>query len=77
MKLAKNLGKYKQHPEAKIICFPYPCYHPKTMGDILKNVQKNSTAEVIWLMAMKMRLKMKCRSYRYDVNTGRPRHGHK
>ena len=26
---------------------------------------------------MKMRLKMKNRSLRYDINTPRPRHGHK
>ena len=33
--------------------------------------------EVIWLMAMKMRLKMKNRSNIYDINGPRPGHGHK
>ena len=28
-------------------------------------------------MTMKMRLKMKNRSQRYDINRSRPRHGHK
>ena len=28
-------------------------------------------------MAMKMRLKMKNRSHRYDINIPRPRYGHK
>ena len=30
-----------------------------------------------WLMTMKMRLKMKKRSHRYDINRPRPRNGHK
>ena len=33
--------------------------------------------EDIWLMTMKVRLTMKNRSHRYDVNRPRPRHGHK
>ena len=33
--------------------------------------------EVIWLMTVKIELKMKNRSYWYDVNRPRPRHGHK
>ena len=33
--------------------------------------------EVIWLMAMKMRLKMKNRSHRYDINRPRFRDEHK
>ena len=31
----------------------------------------------IWLMTMKMRLKMKYRSHRYNINKTRPRYGHK
>ena len=33
--------------------------------------------EIIWLMTMKMRLKMKNRSHIYDIYRPRPRHGHK
>ena len=33
--------------------------------------------KVIWLKAMKMRLKIKTTLYRYGVNRPRPRHGHK
>ena len=84
MKLAKNQAKAKQHPEAellplKIIPF-FTCYHPKIIGDILKNLQKNKyfyLNEVISLMKMKMRLKMKNRSQRYDINRPLPRHGPK
>ena len=32
---------------------------------------------MIWLILMKMRLKIKNRSHRYDINKLRPRHGHK
>ena len=32
---------------------------------------------VMWLMTMKMRLKIKSKSQRYDINWPKPRHGHK
>ena len=45
LKFAKNQAKAKQHLDAelcnlKIIRFLHPRYHPKIIGDILKNVQK-------------------------------------
>ena len=42
----------------QIICFLYPCYHTKILGDILKNVQKTVESDVTKLMLMRMRLKM-------------------
>ena len=30
----------------------------------------------MWLMAMKIRLKIKSRSHRYDINGPKPGHGH-
>ena len=33
--------------------------------------------KVIWLITMKVRLKVKNRSHRYDINRPRPRHEHK
>ena len=53
----------------KIIRFLYPRYHPKIIGNTLKNVQKTSTPVkwVYMIMTMKVRLKMK----------NRPIHGHK
>ena len=51
------------------------------MGDILKNVQKTSASVLMRLpisfMTMKMRLKIKNRSQRCDINRPRPRHGPK
>ena len=52
----------------------------KKMGDIVKSVQKTEHVclnEVIWLMTMEMRTKMKNRSHRCDINRPRSRHGHK
>ena len=60
--MAKNQAKAKQQPETKpLLCFLHPCYHPNIIGDTLKNVVKKK--EFIWLMTMKMRLKMKNRSH--------------
>ena len=44
--MARNYANAKQQPEAellllKIIHIPHPRYHPKTIGHILKNKQKN------------------------------------
>ena len=55
----------------------HPRYHPKMIGDILKNKQKNKCVfihKIIRLIIMKMKIKMKNRSYRDDIN--RPRSGH-
>ena len=54
--------------------------HPKIIGYILKNKQKNKyvcTHETIRLNLMKMKMKMKNRSHRYDINKLRFRHEHK
>ena len=60
-----------------MICFFDPCYYSKIIRDILKNVQKTSASVLVRLMTMKMRVKMKNRSQRYDLNRLRSRHGHK
>ena len=60
----------------KIIRFLYPRYHPKYNSRYSKKCTKNKCFylnEVIWLMRMKMRLKMKNSLHRCDIN----RHGHK
>ena len=61
----------------KIIHILHPRYGPKIMGDILKVKQKNMRAcihEIIKLIIMKM--KMKNRSHRYNINKPGSRHGH-
>ena len=59
--------------------------HPKIIGNILKNNEKNeqvSIPEIIRLIVMKIKMKMKNGSRIYDINLGtrknraRSRHGH-
>ena len=65
----------------KIIRILHPCYHRKIIGHIIKNKQTNKCVciqEIIWLIIMKMKIKMKKRSHRYTTYI-RPtsRHGDK
>ena len=57
-KARPKLGKFKQKLSntlrlnfryLKIIRFLHPCYHPKIIGDILKNVQKISASVLMTL----------------------------
>ena len=63
----------------KIIHFLHSCYHPKLCEMFKKCVKKKCVCfnDIIWLIIMKMRLKMKIGSHRYDINRTRPRHEHK
>ena len=54
LKFAKNQAKGKQHLEAKLLLFEYhwlfhPRYHPKIIGNILKNVQKTGASVLMRL----------------------------
>ena len=67
----------KQHPEAE---HQYPHSYSKIIGHILKINQKNKCVcihEIIRLIIMKMKMKMKNTLQRYDINRPRSRHGHK
>ena len=76
--------KAKQHPEAELSLFENYLLFSSSLSS--KNNTKYSKKctkikyvclnEVIRLMTMKMRLKMKNRSHRYDINRPRLRHGH-
>ena len=65
MKLAKNQANAKQHSEAELLLFEtihilHPHYHPKIIGHILKNKQKNKHVcirEIMLLIIMKMNMK--------------------
>ena len=64
----------------KIIQVLHPPYHPKIIGHILKNKQKNNCVyihEIIGLTIMKIKLKMKNRSHWHDINRPRLRQKHK
>ena len=54
--------------------------HPKIIGHILKNKQKNKFVcihEFMRLIIMKMKMKMKNKSPRYDINKPKSSFGHK
>ena len=82
VKLAKNQAKARQHPEAKLLLIESHLLSSsmlsfKTTLRYSKNVQKTSVSfnEIIWLIIMKIRVKMKNRSHRYDINGTRVKHG--
>ena len=63
----------------KIIHILHPCHHPEIIGHILKTTQKNKYVcihEVIRLIIMKMKIKMRNRSHRYHISRPRSRQGH-
>ena len=76
LKLAKNQAKAEQQPEAEILLFENSSHtssrhHPKIIGHVLKTKQKNMYVcihEITRLIIMKMKIKMKNRSQRYDIN---------
>ena len=64
----------------KIIHILHPHYHPKIIGHILKNKQKNKGVfihETILLIIMKMKMKLKKRLQRYGIKRHMSGHGHK
>ena len=73
LKLSKrNQAIAKQHFKTElflfeIIPFLHSCYHPKTIGNILKTVRNKCVcfSEIVWLIMMKLEIKMKKRSHRY------------
>ena len=58
--IAKNEANAKQHPEAGLLLFIHifhQHYHPKIIGHILKNNQKNKCFhEIMQLLIMKMKM---------------------
>ena len=76
LKLAKTQANAKQHSKLKFCCLEIiHIIHPKIIGHILKNKQKNNCVcipEIIRLIVMKMNMKMKMemkkRSHKYDIN---------
>ena len=64
----------------KFIHILHPCYHLKVKGLIQKNKQKNKCLyihEIIQLIIMKIKIKMKKKPNRYEINRLRSRNGHK
>ena len=85
LKLVKNQGKAKEHPEAELLLLENylltsSSSSSKNDRSYSKKITRNKYVylnEVIWLMTMKKMLKMKKRSHRYNINRPRPTNGHK
>ena len=85
LKLTKNQTKVMEHPEAKLLLFENyslstSMLSSKTNMRYPKKCAKHKCAcfnEIMWLIIMKIRLKMKDGSHRCDINRTRSRHGHK
>ena len=76
--LRKNLRLNFSHP--KIIGILHPRYDLTITGHILKNKQKNrhiSIHEIMQLIKMKLKTKIKIDSRKYGINRPRCRYGHK
>ena len=64
----------------KIIRTHHPQYHPKIIGHFLKNKRNSKCVcinDIIRLITMKINIKVKKRSRRYDLNRSRSKQGHK
>ena len=86
LKLAtKNKANAKKHSETGLLLFENYSHSSSTLsskviGYILKNKQKNKCVcihEIIGLIIMKVKMKMKNRLHRYVINRPRSRHEHK
>ena len=86
LKLAKNEANAKQHPEAKLLLFENYSHSSSTLSSRNNRTyfrtyqQKNKCAhihEITRLIIMRMGIKMRKRSYGYDTDRTRLRHGQK
>ena len=82
LKLVKNQGKAKEHPQAEFFLLENYLLTPSSLPSRnnkrhSKKITKNKYIclnAVIWLM--KKMMKMKKRSHRFDINRPRPTNGH-
>ena len=85
LKFAKNQANAKQNPEADLVLFENYSSSSFTLSSknnriYSKNKQKSKCVcihEIIRFIIMKIKMKMKNRSYRYDINRPGFRHGRK
>ena len=85
LKLEKNQAKVKPNPEAELLLSEnYSASSSVLLSETNIRYSKKCTKtsvscfnEIIWLIIMKMRLKMKNGSHKYSINRNRSRHGHK
>ena len=82
--ISKNQAKAKKHPQTKLLLFENylplsSIFSSKANMSYSKKMCKNKCTcfnDIIWLIIMKIRLKMNNRSHRYDINRTRPRYSY-
>ena len=84
MKFPKNQAKAKENPEAELLLLRNYSLDKELFTLSSKNNKRYSETcgknkyvcfhAIMWLMTIKMRLKMKNRSHRYGINKPRPSH---
>ena len=85
LKFAKNQSKSKQHPGPELLLFENYSLYSSTLSckndrRYFKKCTQNKFVyfnEVMRLITMKVTLRMKNISHRYNINRPRHRHGHK
>ena len=78
LKLAKNQANAKQHPESELLLFENYSHSSSTLSYTNNRIMKITSVSVfIPLIIMKMKIKLKNGSHRYDINRPRSRNGHK
>ena len=85
LKLAKTQSNAKQHPETKLGLFESYSHSSSTLSSknnrtYSKKKQNNKCVcilEILGSIKMKIKMKKKNRSHRYDINRPRFSHGHK
>ena len=73
LKLTENQANVKQNPEDDLLLFEiinifHSCYLPKLMRRILKNKKRISVSVFTRSIIMKMKMNLKFRSHRYDID---------
>ena len=85
LKLTKSQANAKQHPEAELLLFENYSHSSSTLSSknnwtYSKNKQIKKCVfiqEIIRLIMIKIKMKMKNSSHRYDINRPAPGHGQK
>ena len=78
MKLAKNQANAKKNPEVELLHYPHSWFTllSKNNGTYSKKLKIKCVCihEIIYVIIVKMMMKMKNRSYRHNINSLRSRH---
>ena len=72
--MAINQAKARQYPEAKLLQFENYSLSSSMLSSETNRTYSKKTVRETRVSVMKMRIKIKNRSHRYDINRTRSRH---